>query len=196
LKILQVVPVAATLVLRQTPMKAHVVALALLLPTLALGAAACGGSGGHTTTKISAAEQHRLEERWRTGLIQWHRTTQSALDGISIIFSTQASLDNIRKEGTRDSTSLAVYEAALAQCSRTLSRLGPVPATFALAGRYAVRACANLEKGEHAVEGIVGSLRHGGGFNTLDPLSNAGNLLSTGQAELTTAMHALQTGSA
>jgi hypothetical protein len=177
-------------------MKAHGVVLALILPTLVLGAVACGGSGKGTTTKTSAAEQRRLEQRWRNGLIQWHRTTQSALDGISIIFSTQASLDNIRKEHTKASTSLAVYEATLTQCSRKLSSLGPVPATFALAGRYAVRACANLEKGGHAVEGVVGSLRRGGGFNTLDPLSNAGNLLSAGQAELTTAMHALETGSA
>ena len=59
------------------------------------------------------------------------------------------------------------------------------------AGRYALRACDTLEKGEHAVEGVVGSLRRGGGYDTLDPLSGAGDLLSTGQSELTTAMHAL-----
>ena len=35
------------------------------------------------------------------------------------------------------------------------------------------------------------SLRRGGGYDTLDPLSGAGDLLSTGQTELTTAMRAL-----
>ena len=59
------------------------------------------------------------------------------------------------------------------------------------AGRYALKACDTLERGEHAVEGVVGSLRRGGGYDTLDPLSGAGDLLSTGQSELTTAMRAL-----
>lgn len=172
-------------------MKARqVAALALFLPALALGAAACGGSNA-SETKTSAKQQRLLEQHWRAGLVRWHRSTQNALDGISIIFATQASLDNIRKEGSRASSTLLRYEATLIRCSRTLRRLGPVPPMFATAGRYAVRACVSLEKGEHAVEGVVGSLRRGGGFDTLDPLSGAGDLLSNGQAQLTTAMHAL-----
>jgi hypothetical protein len=67
---------------------------------------------------------------------------------------------------------------------------------FANAGRYALRACKSLESGEHAVEGVVGTLRQGGGFDTLDPLSGAGDLLSTGQQELSTAVRALDTASA
>ena len=82
------------------------------------------------------------------------------------------------------------------QCTRTIHALGIVPAVFASAGRYALRACKSLESGEHAVEGVVGSLRQGGGFDTLDPLSGAGDLLSTGQQELSTAVRALDAASA
>jgi hypothetical protein len=173
----------------------QVAALALALPALALGAAACGGSGG-SSTKTTAAQQRIAENHWRSGFMLWRRATPNALDGISVIFSTQAALDGIRRPGTHLSSTLVLFEATLIGCSETIHRLGPVPDVFATAGRYAVRACKSLEKGEHEVEGVVGSLRRGGGFDTLDPLSGAGDLLSTGQAELTTAGHALETASA
>jgi hypothetical protein len=172
-------------------MKARqVAALALLIPAIALGAAACGASGG-SKTKTSAAQQRLIAKHWRSGFVLWHRRTQHALDGISVIFATQASLDGIRNASSRLSASLASFDATLHGCSDTIRRLGPVPAVFATAGRYAMRACKSLEQGEHAVEGVVGNLRHGGGFATLDPLSGAGDLLSTGQADLTTANPAL-----
>jgi hypothetical protein len=163
--------------------------LALSLPALALGAVACGGSSGKT--KTTAAQQHAIEQHWRSGLMRWHDKTQHALDGISVIFSTQASVDNIRKESSRTSVSLAGFEAILGGCFRTIHKLGPVPPVFATAGRYAARACDSLEKGEHAVEGVVGTLRKGGLFETLDPMGGAGDLLSAGQAQLTTAVRAL-----
>ena len=168
----------------------HAAALALLVSALALGLTACGGSGA-TTTKTSAARQHLIEQHWRSGFAVWRRQTQNALDGISVIFARQASLDEIGKAGTRMSASLTGFEATLLGCSKTLSSLGPVPYVFATAGRYARRACKSLEKGGQAVEGVVGSLRRGNGYDTLDPLSGAGNLLSAGQAELTTANSAL-----
>ena len=172
-------------------MKARqVAALALLIPALALGAAACGGSGAKTT-KTSAAQQRLMEKHWRSGFVLWRRQTQHALDGLSVIFSTQATLQGIRKAGTHLSASLSGYEATLLGCSRTIHSLGPVPEVFSTAGRYALRACKSLEKGERMVEGVVGDLRHGGGFDTLDPLSGAGDVLSTGQAQLTTANTAL-----
>jgi hypothetical protein len=170
----------------------HAAALALLVSALALGAAACGGSGAGKT-KTSAAQQRVIEQRWRSGFVLWHRRAQNALDGISVIFATQASLDGIRKAGSRLSASLVGFETTLHGCSRTIRSLGPVPEVFATAGRYAMRACKSLEQGEHAVEGVVGSLRRGGGFDTLDPLGGAGDLLSTGQAYLTTANRALTT---
>jgi hypothetical protein len=169
----------------------HAAALALLLPALALGTVACGSGSSSGGTKTSAEQQRAAEQHWRSGLMRWHHSTQNALNGISIIFSTQASLDHIRKAGTAASATLKGLEGTLIHCSNTIHALGPVPALFATAGRYALKACKTLEQGEHAVEGVVGSLRHGGGYDTLDPLSGAGDLLSTGQSELTTAMRAL-----
>jgi hypothetical protein len=163
--------------------------LALFLPALTLGAVACGGS--KSGTKTTAAQQRAIERHWRSGLMRWHDTTQHALNGISVIFSTQASVDSIRKEASRTSASLAGFEAILVRCSRTIHALGPVPPVFATAGRYAARACDSLEKGEHAVENVVGTLRKGGLFETLDPIGGAGDLLSAGQAQLTTAVRAL-----
>lgn len=168
----------------------HAAVLASLLLALALGAAACGGSSARGA-KTSAEEQRAAEQHWRIGLISWHRSTQDALDGLSIIFATQASLDRIRKAGSATSSTLAGFEGTLVRCSRTIHALGPVPIVFATARRYALRACETLQKGEHDVEGVVGTLRRGGDYDTLDPLSGAGDLLSTGQSELTTAMYAL-----
>jgi hypothetical protein len=172
----------------------NLVLVVVILSTLALGAAACGGTSGKS--KNDAAQQRAAEAHWRTGLLEWKRSTQHALNGISILFATQASLDSIRREGSASSATLVGFEHTLGRCSETIQALGPVPEVFATAGRYARRACNSLEKGEHAVEGVVGTLRHGGGFDTLDPLSGAGDLLSTGQAELTTAVRALDTASA
>lgn len=169
----------------------HAAVLAFLLPTLALGTVACGGGSSSADTKTSAEQQRAAEQHWRSGLKLWHHSTQHALNGISIIFSTQASLDKIRKPGTAASSTLSGFEGTLVHCSRTIHALGPIPALFVTAGRYALKACDTLERGEHAVEGVVGSLRRGGGYDTLDPLSGAGDLLSTGQSELTTAMRAL-----
>jgi hypothetical protein len=168
----------------------HTAALTLLVSALALGATACGGSGT-PTAKTSAAHQRLIDRQWRSGFVVWRRETQNALDGISVIFATVDSLDGIRKAGTHLSVSLAGFEATLLGCSKTLRSLGPVPDVFAIAGRYARRACKSFEQGGHVVEGAVGSLRRGNGFNTLDPLNGAGNLLSTGQAELTTASRSL-----
>ena len=42
------------------------------------------------------------------------------------------------------------------------------------------------------MEALVVKLRRGDGLDTLDPLMRAGSLLSAGQAELTTVMHALK----
>jgi hypothetical protein len=177
-------------------MKARrVAAPALLFLALALGAAACGGSG-ESSTKTSATQQRIAEQHWRSGFKAWRHETQNALDGISVIFSTQASLDVIRRPASQLSATLVDLEATLHGCSKTIHRLGPVPDMFAAAGRYAMRACKSLEKGEHAVEGVVVGLRRGGGFDTLDPLSGAGDLLSTGQAELTTAGRALESATA
>jgi hypothetical protein len=168
-------------------------ALALAVPALALGASACGGS---SATKPSVEEQRATEQSWRAGLLRWGHSMQGALDGLSVIFATEGSLARVRTAGSSTSASLSTFELTILRCTRDVRSLGPVPDVFAAAGRYALQACASLEQGEREVEGVVTSLRRGGGFNTLDPLGGAGDLLSAGQAKLTTAVRALDTASA
>jgi hypothetical protein len=163
--------------------------VAVLVPGLALGLAACGGgsSGARkTTVPPKVAERH-----WRAGLIRWRHSTQQALNGISVIFSTEASLVDLGRGRSKSSESLVLYEQVLIRCSSTVRGLGPVPPGFELAGHYALLACTNLEKGERGVEALVIRLRHGQGFDTLSPLTGAGGQLSMGQAALDTVFHAL-----
>jgi hypothetical protein len=164
-------------------------ALAVFLPVLALGVAACGGgSADRQTTGVSAQV---VEQHWRAGLIRWHRHTQHALNGISLIFSTEKSLLDLGRGRPGPSSSLRTYENVLIGCTSTVKHLGPVPPGLELAGQYALEACKYLEKGERGVESLVGKLRRGEEYDTLDPLTGAGSDLSSGQAQLTTVMHAL-----
>jgi len=163
-------------------------ALALVIPALALGVAACGENGA---SRGNVKQQHAAEVHWKKGLLRWHRSTQHALDGLSILFSTDGALTELVTLTSKASVSLELFEGVLVRCTTTVRSLGPVPPAFAIAGRYALRTCKSLEQGERAVEVVVGRIRHGGELDTLDPLSGAGDLLSTGQAELTTTVHAL-----
>jgi hypothetical protein len=164
-------------------------AVAVLVPGLALGLAACGG--GSAGPKKATVPPKVLERHWRAGLMQWRHSTQQALNGISVIFSTEASLVDLGRGRSKSSRSLVVYEHVLIRCSSTVRGLGPVPPGFELAGHYALLACTNLEKGEQGVEALVIKLRHGQGLDTLDPLTGAGGQLSMGQAALDTVVHAL-----
>jgi len=164
-------------------------AMALAALVLALGVTACGGGGESKNT--TSVQEKVMRQHWRAGIVRWHRDTQHALNGLSVIFSTEASLVNLGRGESRTSHSLVSFESVLVGCSRTVRALGPVPAGFELAGRYALEACSNLEKGERGVEALVGRLRKGQGFDTLDPLTGAGSLLSMGQAQLTTVLHAM-----
>jgi hypothetical protein len=164
-------------------------AVAVLVPGLALGLAACGGGSGgvkKTTVPPKVAERH-----WRAGMMRWRHSTQLALNGLSVIFSTEASLVDLGQGRSKSSRSLIVYEHVLIRCASTVRGLGPVPPGLELAGHYALLACSNLEKGERGVEALVVKLRHGEGFDTLDPLTGAGGQLSLGQAALDTVFHAL-----
>ena len=165
-------------------------AAVLLVPVVVLGLAACGGSSAPATqSTVPAKVQAR---HWRTGLVHWHASTQHALDGLSMIFSTEASLVALGRGTSRSARSLESYEGVLVRCSKTIRRLGPVPPGLEVASRYALLACQNLEKGEKGVETLVHKLRRGQGFDTLDPLTGAGSQLSMGQAQLNTVMHALK----
>jgi hypothetical protein len=123
--------------------------------------------------------------------MRWRHSTQQALNGLSMIFSTEASLVDLGRGRSKSSHSLVTYEHVLIRCSSTVRRLGPVPPGLELTGRYALLACSNLEKGERGVEALVVKLRHGDGFDTLSPLTGAGGQLSMGQAQLDTVFHSL-----
>ena len=164
-------------------------AVAVLVPGLALGLAACGG--GSPGAKKATVPPQVAARHWRAGIMQWRHSTQQALNGISVIFSTEASFVELGRGRSKSSKSLVVYERVLIGCSRTVRGLGPVPPGLELAGHYALLACTNLEKGERGVQAVVVKLRHGEGFDTLNPLTDAGGQLSMGQADLDTVFHAL-----
>jgi hypothetical protein len=166
-------------------------AIAFPALVLALGLTGCGGGSGSSTKKTSTVPERVVRQHWRAGLLRWHHATQKALNGISVIFSTEASLVELGRGRSKSSGSLDSYEIVLGRCSSTVRGLGPVPPGFELAGRYALEACSRLEKGERGLEALVVKLRHGDGLDTLDPLTGAGAELSMGQAELTTVVHAL-----
>jgi hypothetical protein len=163
---------------------------AVFLSLLVLGSAACGSSSGSGRT-TQTVDPKVVAQHWKAGLVRWHHVTQHALNGISLIFSTESSLVDLGTGHSKSSGSLTMYEHVLIRCTTTIKGLGPVPPGLELAGRYALETCAYLEKGERGVEALVVKLRHGQGYDTLDPLIGAGSLLSSGQAQLTTTMHAL-----
>lgn len=166
-------------------------ALAASALVLAPGLAACGGGQSAKQATAEKAKARAELRHWRQGLMRWHASTQHALDGISIIFSTEESLVAVGRGGNRTSTSLVSYENVLMHCTSTVRGLGAVPPGLELAGRYALAACSSLEKGGQSVLRIVHNLRRGNGYETLDPLQGADDFLSTGQAQLTTAAQAL-----
>ncbi len=172
----------------------QVAALAATIPALALGISACGGSG--SATKPTPAQERTAEAQWRAGLFGWRRTMLHALDGLSVIFSTDASLSDLGRAHSRVSTGLLLYEGRLEQCTSTVRLLGPVPPPFVQARVYALEACKRLEQGVGKVELVVGNLRHGRPVDPIDPLGDATVLLATGQTELSTAVQALDASSA
>jgi hypothetical protein len=168
--------------------------LAVAVSALALGASACGG--GASTTKTSAAQEQTVEAKWRAGLFEWRRSMLEALDGLSVVFSTDASLAELSHEGSRASTGFARYRSRLLRCAAAVRRLGPVPPPYEQAQVYALQACRFLEQGIGKVTVVVGRLRRGAAVDPMDPLGNASVLLATGQTELTTAVQALDASSA
>ena len=168
----------------------HGAAFTLAILALALGTSACGGSAAEQTTTSAAVRT--AEAHWRAGLLRWHRSMLGALNGISIVFSTDAGVAALQTSGTRGYRELTRDEHALATCSIILGRLGPAPESFAAARNYAVKACANFEKGEKLVEAAVREVRNS---TPLDPLQAATGPLSTGESEMNAATVALTAGS-
>lgn len=168
-------------------MRVRGAAFTLAVLALALGASACGGGGSPKTTSTTAAERAAVDH-WRAGLVRWQRSMAGALDGISVVFSTDAGLLGIQTNGTREFKELVRDERALASCTIVVGQLGPAPEEFSQARAYALMACGNFERGERYVEAAVRQVRHS---TPLDPLDSATGPLSTGESEMQSAGLAL-----
>jgi len=160
-------------------------AFTLVILALTLGAAACGGTSAKTTT--SAVERKVAEAHWRVGLGRWRASMLRALDGISLIFSREASVAKLEVRHSETSDRLERYEFTLANCSVVLRELGPVPQRLQLSGQYAGQACDALQRGTLLVVRAVSEL---GRVASVDPLDEASVPLGAGQSELTTATRA------
>ncbi|HWE80311.1 MAG TPA: hypothetical protein VG265_01560 [Gaiellaceae bacterium] len=156
----------------------------------ALGLSACGGTK-HTATKPSAATIEAANAHWRAGLGRWRHSMLEALDGISLLFSTETTLADLQAIHSHATLRLAAFESTLTNCDEALARIGPAPPSFALSGRYASRACKNLELGERMVEQAVRQMKDNTLIDPMDPLHTASGPLSTGQQEIVTASAAL-----
>jgi hypothetical protein len=140
-------------------MAARVPALALVCLVLA----ACGGkAASHTTSSPqSAAAERAHAARWSAGLRRWGNDIRAALDGISVLFAEQASLDSIESRKPRTQAALLRYEHTLTSCSATIRRLGAPPVILRPARREALRACVSLEEGARVVEKSVREVERG-----------------------------------
>lgn len=157
--------------------------MAARVPVLALvclALAACAGESSTRTAPVApeAAVVHAQVVRWSGGLRRWGSDIQSALDGISVLFSRQAALDAIESRRSLTHAALVRYERTLTGCTATVRRLGVPPAGFAVARRDALRACVSLEKGAQLVQKTVREIERG---LTPDLLTVAGDSLGAGE---------------
>jgi hypothetical protein len=150
--------------------------LALVVVVLLAGlASGCGSSGGGGSTTTSAAAL-RAEQQWQVGLRRWGHDMRGALDGLSQLFSSPAAVRAIEASQAKMNARLAVLEATLDHCTTRIRALGPAPAQYELAHRYAIQACKNLERGSRLVKAGVKQFQGGLGVDifsdSTEPLSN------------------------
>jgi hypothetical protein len=162
--------------------------LALLVLAFSLGVTACGDGGGG---KESAVSRSRAAARWQRGLLAWHREMLHALDEISLLLSTQESIATLGEPHSKVHGALARFELTLADCAARVERLGPEPTDLPAAQRYALAACASLERGDHLIEAAVRALSKGLAGN----IESATNPLSDGQSEMEVATQTLDSAS-
>jgi hypothetical protein len=163
-------------------------ALVVVILALALGVSGCGGS---SVKKPDAKAEASAEAHWRAGLLQWRRSMLRALNGMSIILATDGSLVLLKDPRSSTSARLDALTSTLDSCSVAVRAIGAAPPVFAISHRLALVACKTLGQGDELVRGVVVKIRAGGALDSLDPVPGAGDLFSTGQNELTTAVRAL-----
>jgi hypothetical protein len=165
-------------------------AVVLAALVFGLGAASCGGGG---QSEEEAAADRQAQVRWQTGLARWRADMLGALNGISLLLSTAASVDLLRSGDVRTTARLDGFEQRLAACHVTIGRLGEAPESLAAARREALRACRSLESGAQLVHDGVASWRIGRGDASI---SRATETLGDGQRGVERVRLALRAGTA
>jgi two-component system response regulator NreC len=143
-----------------------VITAAVALAALALGVvvSACGGGGLSNEEKAAA---QKSAARWEVVVDRWRGDMIGALNGISLLLSTGASVDLIEQGDTKTIAKLARHERTLGGCSAVIRRLGPAPEVMANVRREALRACRSLESGSRLVQDGVDRWRRGHGIGSL-----------------------------
>jgi hypothetical protein len=113
----------------------------------------------------------------------------AALNTISLLFANARSVDLLQRRDARTNATLERLEVRLEGCSARVRRLGPAPEALAAARRYALRACASLEKGSRLVHSGVEAWQNGLGMDTLN---RGTELLGAGQEALVLARSKLK----
>jgi hypothetical protein len=106
---------------------------------------------------------------------------RAALDGMSELFASPAAVSALEGADRAVDAKLAQYEATLDACSGRLTRIGPAPAAYTQALRFARQACTNLERGSVLVKKALKQFQAGLGS---DLFSQSTQPLSVGQSDL------------
>jgi len=154
----------------------------LVILALVLGTTGCGDNA---KKEQAAAALAQADGHWRAGVVQWRKEMLGALNGISLLFSTQSSAQLLLAADPKTEAKLDGLDATLAGCSAVISGLGPAPVELADASRSALKACANLESGVRLIRAGLKDLQ--GGLDG-DLMGRATAPLSDGQSELDVAV--------
>jgi hypothetical protein len=158
-------------------MRAAAIGVAVLV--IGLGASGCGGASGSEAT--STAARDRAIASYRAGLRTWGQQMITALNDMSVLFSTQASVARIETADTAVDAKLDRLERTLTGCTAAIERLGRPPVVFVPARLHALRACVSLEKGAKLVELGVKEFRGGLGVQRF---TDAAGPLGDGQDDI------------
>jgi hypothetical protein len=139
----------------------------LALVALGLGGTACGGG-----TKAPSEAEQKAEAQWRTGFSRWGNDMIAALNGISILFSSPGTVDQLQRREARTIARLAAFERRLATCGARVRGLGAAPENLVGVREEALRACVNLERGSRQVRRGVTDWQNGRGIDGIDVATN------------------------
>jgi hypothetical protein len=155
----------------------------------ALAAAVVAGCGAGSDSGTKTRATDAAVAKWAVGLRAWGSGMNTAINGISILFSRPASVRGIQSGNARVGRQLRNYERTLAACSTRVERLGEAPAALELARKEALHACISLEHAARAIRAGVAAFQRGLGPDALnataEPLSAGEDGVRRAQLDLT-----------